>query len=164
MRRMRHSVMSLDGHSRRRVRSHWEDGRMLPINPQLGGILRPLLGTAVAAVVASQSALAQFEVVSVRPSARPDGEAYVQVVPGRLRMQNVAARTLIQLAYGLESYQISGGPSWISSAASISRPRRRGVLPLNRCKVQCCWRSLRTASNWPSIARRSKCPPTRLGC
>jgi uncharacterized protein (TIGR03435 family) len=30
-------------------------------------------------------------------------------------MQNIALRPLIQLAYGVEGYQVSGGPSWIGS-------------------------------------------------
>jgi uncharacterized protein (TIGR03435 family) len=30
-------------------------------------------------------------------------------------MQNIAPRTLIRLAHGVEDYQISGGPSWITS-------------------------------------------------
>lgn len=57
----------------------------------------------------------QFEVASVRLNPTPGGEAYVQVVPGRLRMRNVPARTLIQLACEAEAYQISGGPSWIAT-------------------------------------------------
>ena len=65
--------------------------------------------------VAVPSDRAQFDVASVRPNANAGGEAYVQVIPGRLRMQNIAARMLIQLAYGVEAYQVSGGPSWITS-------------------------------------------------
>jgi uncharacterized protein (TIGR03435 family) len=84
------------------------------------GISKLLFGTALTAAVAfCQTAIPpaalQFEIASVRPTANPGGEAYVQVVPGRLRMQNVAARTLIRLANGVEAYQISGGPSWIAS-------------------------------------------------
>jgi uncharacterized protein (TIGR03435 family) len=63
-----------------------------------------------------------FEVASVKPNGNSSGEAYVQVVAGSLRMRNIPLRNLIQLAYGVEGYQISGGPSlprlvseWISS-------------------------------------------------
>jgi uncharacterized protein (TIGR03435 family) len=80
---------------------------------------RLLLVSAVSAGVAfSQIAArpAAFEVASVKENVTSGGgEAYVQAVPGRLRMQNVAARVLVQLAYGVEGYQVSGGPSWIAS-------------------------------------------------
>lgn len=56
-----------------------------------------------------------FEVASIRPNTGTAGEAYLQAIPGRLRMQNIALRPLIQLAYGVEAYQLSGGPSWIGS-------------------------------------------------
>jgi uncharacterized protein (TIGR03435 family) len=59
---------------------------------------------------------AEFEVASVKSTGDSTGEPYdVQVVPGRLRMRNAPLRGLIQLAYGVEGYQISGGPSWLAS-------------------------------------------------
>ncbi len=69
----------------------------------------------LAAISAAAAFSADFEVASVKPNGNSTGEAYVQVIPGSLRMLNVPLRTLIQLAYGVEGYQLSGGPSWIAS-------------------------------------------------
>jgi uncharacterized protein (TIGR03435 family) len=93
---------------------------MLATTPRLGVMSTLLLVTAFPGALAfSQTEVvpgrSEFDVASVRPNASIGGEAYVQVVPGRLRMQNVAPRSMIQLAYGVEGYQISGGPPWISS-------------------------------------------------
>jgi uncharacterized protein (TIGR03435 family) len=60
-------------------------------------------------------ARSQFEVASIKPNAGLADKAYVQPLPGRLLMQNFTPRTLILLAYGIENYQIFGGPSWIAS-------------------------------------------------
>ena len=56
-----------------------------------------------------------FEVASIKPSAVDRDKAYVQAIPGRLLMENFAARTLITLAFGVEGYQVSGGPFWMES-------------------------------------------------
>jgi uncharacterized protein (TIGR03435 family) len=73
--------------------------------------------TAISAVAAfgQSPGRSEFDVASVKPNGGTSGEAYVQVVPGRLRMQNIPVRNLIQLAYGVEGYQIYGGPTWIAS-------------------------------------------------
>jgi uncharacterized protein (TIGR03435 family) len=56
-----------------------------------------------------------FEVASIKPSASTDPRALVQAVPGRLLMQGFPPRTFIVFAYGVEAYQVTGGPSWIGS-------------------------------------------------
>jgi uncharacterized protein (TIGR03435 family) len=64
----------------------------------------------------------RFEVASIKasnPSAlRPGRMGSVRVVttPGRLTARNAYLRELIKDAYGLEDYQISGGPGWIGSS------------------------------------------------
>jgi uncharacterized protein (TIGR03435 family) len=63
----------------------------------------------------SPGAASVFEVASIKPSASTDPRALVLAVPGRLLMENFAARTLIFLAYGVADYQLAGGPSWIRS-------------------------------------------------
>ena len=68
------------------------------------------------AIFASTAFSAEFEVASVKPIGNSTGEPYdVQVVPGRLRMRNAPLRGLIQLAHGVEGYQLTGGPSWLAS-------------------------------------------------
>ena len=81
--------------------------------------IRLLLLAGSAIIAAGQkepaAAHAEFEVASVKPNISDTDMAYVQALPGRLLMQNFAARALILLAYGIEGYQISGGPWWIAS-------------------------------------------------
>jgi uncharacterized protein (TIGR03435 family) len=57
---------------------------------------------------------AEFSVASVKPSA-PGESAFVQVTPGMLRMKNCTPRCMLLIAYGIEGYQISGGPSWLAT-------------------------------------------------
>jgi uncharacterized protein (TIGR03435 family) len=59
----------------------------------------------------------QFEVASVKPmpEARAPQQAGMQP-GGRLFASNAPARLLIRVAYGLEEYQLIGGPDWMNSA------------------------------------------------
>ena len=63
----------------------------------------------------SPESASAFEVASIKPSANTDPRALVQAVPGRLLMQGFPPRTFIVFAYGVEAYQVTGGPSWIGS-------------------------------------------------
>jgi uncharacterized protein (TIGR03435 family) len=70
---------------------------------------------------AQTAASARFEVASIRPSSpsapHPGRLGSVQVVttPGRLTARNASLKELIEGAYGVEDYQISGGPKWMAS-------------------------------------------------
>ncbi len=78
-----------------------------PVHSQLlnTGIRLLLAATASAGIVFSQArmppARSEFEVASVKPTARADGRALLQAVPGRLLMTNLALRRLILIAYGV---------------------------------------------------------------
>ena len=79
------------------------------------------VGLAVAGTAAMQDqapASPAFEVVSVKPSdpksATPFG-AIPMVLPqgnGRFSATNVPLRLLVRMAYGVQDFQIDGGPSW----------------------------------------------------
>jgi uncharacterized protein (TIGR03435 family) len=56
-----------------------------------------------------------FEVASVKPNNSGDGRTFAQNQPGRFTATNVTLRLLIRNAYQLQDFQITGGPSWISS-------------------------------------------------
>lgn len=56
-----------------------------------------------------------FEVASIKPNNSGDGRVMMQNQPGRYSATNVTLRLLIRNAYQLQDFQISGGPSWISS-------------------------------------------------
>jgi uncharacterized protein (TIGR03435 family) len=56
-----------------------------------------------------------FEVASVKPNASGDLRAAIGVQPGgRYLATNITPRDLVASAYGLQSYQVVGGPSWFA--------------------------------------------------
>jgi bla regulator protein blaR1 len=58
----------------------------------------------------------EFEVASIKPSAPGGRGVRIQMAPGgRLDASGVTAKLLIQQAYGVKDFQISGGPGWINS-------------------------------------------------
>jgi uncharacterized protein (TIGR03435 family) len=57
-----------------------------------------------------------FEVASIKPNNSSDTRAAFNMQnPGRFSATNVTVRRLIQVAYGIKDFQLSGGPSWIGS-------------------------------------------------
>jgi uncharacterized protein (TIGR03435 family) len=57
-----------------------------------------------------------FEVASIKPTATQDGSFAINFPPGgRFSAKNVTVHNLLRTAYGLEDYQISGGPGWTAS-------------------------------------------------
>lgn len=60
--------------------------------------------------------LPDFEAVSIKPN--KSGEARTMMHPspgGRLNATNVSAKTLIEWAYGIRDFQLSGQPGWVDS-------------------------------------------------
>jgi uncharacterized protein (TIGR03435 family) len=82
---------------------------------------------------------AEFEVASIKPTAT-QGSFTVDFLPGGgFSTRNVTVHNLLRTAYGLQDYQISGGPGWIDSAgfdiqaraaASTGEPPREQVLKM----------------------------------
>ena len=81
-----------------------------------------IVGLTAAAMAAMQAqapaASPAFEVVSVKPSA-PNASSPLGMIPmvlpagnGRFTATNVPLRLLVRMAYGLQDFQIEGGPSW----------------------------------------------------
>jgi uncharacterized protein (TIGR03435 family) len=91
--------------------------RRLP--PQNSGISVVLAAAWCAAAVPIHaqppSTRQEFDIASVKPAASLDGRALLLAVPGRLQMTNLTLRRLILIAYGVQDYQLSGGPQWIDS-------------------------------------------------
>ncbi|HZR24452.1 MAG TPA: M56 family metallopeptidase [Vicinamibacterales bacterium] len=60
--------------------------------------------------------LPQFEVASIKPNTSGKGPVRIQTSPGgRFTAINVTLKNLVQFAYKLQSFQVSGGPDWITS-------------------------------------------------
>jgi len=62
--------------------------------------------------------LPSFEVASIKRD--PSGCGGCQILldggdPGRYTTKNITAKWLIELAYGIKDFQLSGGPSWVNS-------------------------------------------------
>jgi uncharacterized protein (TIGR03435 family) len=71
-------------------------------------------GPVVMGVVKAQSLV--FAVASIRPSAPGQTGIRIGYLPGGgLRTNNTSLRQLINYAYDLQSFQLSGGPSWLDS-------------------------------------------------
>src|SRR3569833_236303 len=71
---------------------------------------------AYAGLAAAQTASGpQFDAVSIKLSA-PDarGGGY-NLSPGHLNAKNQSLRDLVEFAWNLQDYQVSGGPSWVDS-------------------------------------------------
>jgi uncharacterized protein (TIGR03435 family) len=66
------------------------------------------------AVLAQTAARPKFEAAVVKHSDQPSGMQRVRPTPGRLTA-DAGLRLLIQNAYGLQAYQIVGGPDWVTS-------------------------------------------------
>jgi uncharacterized protein (TIGR03435 family) len=58
----------------------------------------------------------EFEVASIKPNLRGGSLVHLQPSPGgRLLAENFSLRMLMSRAYGVELFQISGGPVWIDT-------------------------------------------------
>jgi uncharacterized protein (TIGR03435 family) len=88
--------------------------------PLLVGMIRPPSVRAQepatdAKQLIATSALPEFEVASIKPSA-PDANLKVVFAPGgKLFITNATLRFLIKIAYDIGDDQLAGGPGWISS-------------------------------------------------
>jgi len=74
-----------------------------------------IAGFLLAAITYAQTT-PNFEVASIRPSNSADHRPLFDVQPGgRFIAKNVSVKRLIEWAYGIKNFQISGGPGWIGS-------------------------------------------------
>jgi uncharacterized protein (TIGR03435 family) len=64
----------------------------------------------------AQIAQSQFEAVSIRPNHSGDSRQEIHPAPGgRFTARNVTAKTLIEWAYGVRTFQLFGEPAWADS-------------------------------------------------
>lgn len=62
------------------------------------------------------AALAQsFDVVSIKPTPPSVRSIAIETTPGRFLAKGATLSFLIQYGYGLQAFEITGGPSWIES-------------------------------------------------
>lgn len=85
---------------------------------------RVAAATVLLAVFWTLAAVAQdqFEVATIKPAnpAAPRRgrleSIHLETPPGRLTVASATLKELIAASYGVENYQVSGGPSWLDSA------------------------------------------------
>jgi len=80
---------------------------------------RPAIGVLVnfLLVLTALASAQSFEVVSVKPSDPAANGTHVGIAPGGIfQARGVTLKDLIQQAYEVRGFQISGGPGWIDSA------------------------------------------------
>lgn len=70
----------------------------------------------LAAGQAQQSARMEYEAVSVKPGDPMDGSSSGRGTPGGMEMHNTTLNNLVRSAYGLNEFQLYGGPKWVDAA------------------------------------------------
>jgi uncharacterized protein (TIGR03435 family) len=64
---------------------------------------------------ATRAPLPSFEVASIKPNRSADMRIGIRFMPGRFTTTGATVKQLITLAYDVRDFQVSGGPSWIST-------------------------------------------------
>jgi uncharacterized protein (TIGR03435 family) len=86
------------------------------ISPRLLAAASAALLVAPVLLVAQTPSSPAFEVASVKPTRSAPGAIRIETQPGgRFVATNATLRALIQNAYGLQSFQIVGGPAWLAT-------------------------------------------------
>jgi uncharacterized protein (TIGR03435 family) len=75
---------------------------------------RPAVPAASAAAEQSPGGTLTFDVASIRPSSN-DAGSYLRFLPGGRFSAETWIKQLIQVAYGVEDYQVTGGPAWLGT-------------------------------------------------
>lgn len=85
------------------------------------GLVLTIFGIACQPRLAAQSQSVStnsptFEVASIKPHQGHEGMIVLDGPdPGRYSSMNISAKMLIEAAYGIQDFQLTGGPSWIDS-------------------------------------------------
>jgi len=88
------------------------------ISSVLGLVMMGFVIAPQAGAQSAQPALAtmpSFEVASIKLNRSGDGRMMFQNTPGRFVVNNANTKFLIEFAYNIKDFQLSGGPSWINT-------------------------------------------------
>ena len=86
-----------------------------------------LLATAVCCIAEVPT---EFEVASVKPQAPGDTRGSIGPSPGAFIANGIPLKILIEIAYHVKDYQISGGPDWIATDHwDVSAKAPAGFIP-----------------------------------
>jgi len=98
-------------------------GVLAVAGPMLLGVVNPTHLNAQSATAAKPS----FAVASIKPSNSADQRLRTKILPQQVTVSNVTVKKLIEIAYNLKDFQISGGPSWMDSALFDIDARPEGI-------------------------------------
>ncbi len=73
------------------------------------------------------AAAPKFEVASIKRNVSGEPGRYIRPSGGRLSISNMTLRNLITTAYQVRDFQVSGGPSWISSESYDIEAKSEGA-------------------------------------
>src|SRR5205085_2994516 len=71
-----------------------------------------------------------FEVASIKANHSVDQGSSINPTPEMFRATNVPLQLLIQAAYSVRSFQVSGGPGWINTEKYDITARTAGTVPV----------------------------------
>lgn len=76
-----------------------------------------LAALAAQSKAASNASLPSFEVASIKPNSSGTSNISMHIAPGgRFTARNITVKQLIEDAYDIQGFQISGAPGWLGSA------------------------------------------------
>lgn len=64
----------------------------------------------------AQAGRLEFDVASVKPGDPADPSSSARSSPGRMEFRNATLKTLVRSAYGLNEFELAGGPGWAATA------------------------------------------------
>ena len=89
--------------------------------------------TGVAFAQTAQAPAPTYEVASIKPAAPGQIGRFIRPTPGgRLNANNITLKDLIQIAYRIQSFQVTGGPAWLGSDGFDIIAKAEGDPPLNQ--------------------------------
>jgi len=77
----------------------------------------------------------QFEVAVIKPSKAGDSSTHSSWSNGRVTMQNLNVKQIIERAYGLQDYQISGAPGWLDTERYDIQAKAEERVPTEQLRV-----------------------------
>ncbi|HVW12110.1 MAG TPA: TIGR03435 family protein [Bryobacteraceae bacterium] len=118
-------------------------------------MIRPgfYLWIALATVVCAAES---FDVVSVKPNASSQGRSTEQTNSGHVMAENITAISMIEQAFGVRAFQISGGPGWMITDGFDVNATTGTTKDLNDIELQPYWESLLTGRFRMKYHRESK--------
>jgi len=84
------------------------------MKPLFRKIVFLLLSLSVAAIAQTRPRPA-FEVATIKPTAPDARGTVIAMPPGRLEIVNMTLKAMIENAYSIQPFQVSGGPGWLDS-------------------------------------------------